>query len=262
MYKGTYDGDLDEIKFVASFNSMKEKYNKYLSNFAYNSSNIWMVRVTGFQFSYLSEKKVYTRADSYLVYINSNIDELLEENAYLLSEDILKINNISYEKIPYSGVSIKMTNSKNFQIIKTGPDSFKKLYGSYELGAGASLFRQKEIELPKNLDLIKGWKTTVKNMTRFFSEFTHGNEDFYNNKHICEEISKYSCNKIKSLIENSTNLQQKIFNGIQVYDEPYTAHYFYHGNEIQNLTIIPFTVTTGSGRSKGDYTIVLKPSKK
>ena len=65
--------------------------------------------------------------------------------------------------------------------------------------------------------------------------------------------------KIKQLIENSPELQKKIFNGIGLYEEPYTAFYFYHGEDISKLTTIPFNVTTGSGRSKGDYTIVFKP---
>jgi hypothetical protein len=68
-----------------------------------------------------------------------------------------------------------------------------------------------------------------------------------------------SKNKRYNIISTSPELQQKIFNGITLYDEPYTAFYFYHGNDIKELTYIPFTVTTGSGRSRGDYTIVLKP---
>jgi hypothetical protein len=64
------------------------------------------------------------------------------------------------------------------------------------------------------------------------------------------------------MIKENKNLQEKIFNGIGLYEEPYTAFYFYHGNEIEKLTTIPFSVTTGSGRSNGKYTIVLKPQRK
>ena len=146
MYKGTYDGDIDEIKFVALFNSDKKKFEKYLNNFGVYS-NLWMVRVTTKQMSKLSGKKVFTRSDSYLVSIDSDISKLLEINDYYLSEDLLIKNNIAYTKIPYSGVSVKMTTSKSFQILKTGPNSFKTLFGSYELGAGASLFCMRENEL-------------------------------------------------------------------------------------------------------------------
>ena len=66
MYKGTYDGDIDEIKFVCDFNSNKDLYNEYLQSFG-DYSDFWMIRVTTKQMSKLSEKKVYTRADCYLI---------------------------------------------------------------------------------------------------------------------------------------------------------------------------------------------------
>lgn len=260
MYKGTHDGDIDEIKFVSIFNSNKKNFKNYLNKFSdFSEDNLFMVRVTTKQFSNLSEKKVFTRADCYLANFNSNISSILEENDYYLSEEILKKNNVSYEKIEFSGISIKMTNSKNFQILKTGANSFQKLFGSYELGAGASLFCKNPEELEKNYDLILGWNSSIENMATFFSEYTQENENFYLDKSSCEKIKNYSCQKIKDIISNSPELQQKIFNGITLYDEPYTAFYFYHGNDIKELTYIPFTVTTGSGRSRGDYTIVLKP---
>ena len=63
------------------------------------------------------------------------------------------------------------------------------------------------------------------------------------------------------MIDNSLELQQKIFNGYPIYDEPYSAWYLFAHGKLEKLTYIPFTVTTGSGRSHGDYTIVLKPKK-
>lgn len=258
MYRGTYDGDVDEIKFVAEFNSNKNRFNDYLSKFS-KYKNTWMIRITTKQYSKLSDRKVFTRADCYLAEIKRDISTLLEENDYFLSEEILDNKGIEYEKIPYSGISIKMTTSTNFQILKVGPNSFNTLFGSYELGAGASLFCMREIELEKNLDLIKGWNTTKTQMANYFYEFTGGNDDFYLNQDICKDIKNYSCIKIKKMIDESRDLQMKIFNGITLYEEPYTAFYFYHGDKIVELTTIPFNVTTGSGRSHGDYTIVLKP---
>ena len=149
--------------------------------------------------------------------------------------------------------------SKKFQILKTGPNSFNGLFGSYELGAGASLYCQRENELPKNLQLITGWNTTVNQMTNYFQQYTKGDTNFYLNKEICANIKNYSNKEIEHMIHTSSDLQKKIFNGIGLYEEPYTALFFYHGLEIHKLTTIPFCVTTGSGRSKGEYTIVLKP---
>lgn len=258
MYKGTHEGDIDEINFVARFNSDKRNFNNYLSRFE-KYTNLWMVRVTTKQMSQLSGKKVFTRSDCYLASIDSDVSDLLEEHDYYLAEDILAERRIKYTKIPYSGVSVKITTSKSFQILKIGPNSFNTLFDSYELGAGASLFCMREIELEKNPDLIEGWKSSIDRMIAYFSILTKGNKNFYLDQETCKKIKNYSCEEIKRQIESSTDLQKKIFNGVGLYEEPYTAFYFYHGDNISELTTIPFNVTTGSGRSKGDYTIVLKP---
>lgn len=258
MYKGTHDGDIDEIKFVAKFNSDKNRFLAYLSRFP-NIDHLWMIRVTTKQMSQLSGKMVFTRSDAYLAEIPTDISKLLESNDYYLSEDLLKDNTVKYNQIPYSGVSVKMTTSKSFQILKTGPNSFNTLFNSYELGAGASLFCMREAELDKNPELISGWKTSIERMTTYFNHITKGDTNFYQNQDMCKEIKNYSCSEIKSMIEHSDDLQKKVFNGVGLYEEPYTAFYFYHGDTLMELTTIPFNVTTGSGRSKGDYTIVLKP---
>lgn len=258
MYKGTYEGNIEEIKFVSFFNTNKDLFYDYISQFK-KYSNLWMVRVTTKQFSKLSRRKVYTRSDCYLANFDCDIIPLLIENDYYLSEEILTKSNTHYVKIPNSGISIKMTNSSRFQILKVGPDSFNTLFGSYELGAGASLFCKENNELYKNHDLIKCWESSINEMTTYFDKFTNGDTSFYLDQEICKKIKSFSCKEIKKIIEESPELQKKIFNGIGLYEEPYTAQYFYHGKNIVRLTMIPFSVTTGSGRSKGNYTIVLKP---
>lgn len=259
MYKGTYEGDSEEIKFVAKFNSNKLLFKDYLSEFEQKISNLWMIRVTTKQLSALNNKKVFTRADSYLSFISSNIDNLLKTHDYYLSEDILEKNNIQYDKIHYSGISIKMDTSHSFQILKLGPHSFNSLFNSYELGAGASLFCINDEDLKKNIDLISGWNSTIELMVEYFKEYVCDNNKFYLDKDICRNIKNFSCNEITRRINNSVELQKKIFNGIGLYQEPYTAHFFYHENKLSKLNTLPFNVTTGSGRTKGNYTIVLKP---
>lgn len=259
MIKGTFDGDKEEIGFVKKFNNSKDFFADYISTFSNNYENIYMVRVTSKQVSKLNNKKVFTRSDCYLAYFKEDINDILVYNDYLLDENILKKNNVKFDIIKYSGISIKMKTSNSYQILKTGPNSFYEFFGSYELGAGASLFCKKEEELIKNQNLVLGWKSDIDKMNVYFSKFINGTNNFLLNKEICFKIKSFSLKKIKELILDDVNLQKKIFNGINLYDEPYTAFYFYHGNTIQKLTYIDFNVTTGSGRSKGDYTIVLKP---
>lgn len=50
-----------------------------------------------------------------------------------------------------------------------------------------------------------------------------------------------------------------MFNGIGNFEEPFTVHYLYENGELKDDCFIPFKPTTGSGRSKGTFTIVIKP---
>lgn len=259
MNNGTHEGDDYEINFVRSFNKNKTPFKEYLDAFTENPLRCWMVRVTTKQYSSLSEQKVFTRADCYLIKANEDLQKVLSENDYYLSEDIMGNYNVDHEIVPMSGISIKMAKSDKYQILKLQPKSFKKLFGSYELGAGASLFCLKEEELTKNEALMHGWSTTPEKMAHFFNDITKNNPNFYLNKSICESIKTFSSKAIKKLVDNSEEIQKKVFNGISLYEEPYPAHYFYHKDGIKKLSTIPFYVTTGSGRSHGDYTIVLKP---
>ncbi len=76
---------------------------------------------------------------------------------------------------------------------------------------------------------------------------------------MCKQLKKYAVDLIRENIDYSPELQRKIFNGIGVYQEPYSAYFFMQNNVIKALKYIEYVITTGSGRSHGDYTIVLKP---
>ncbi len=257
--RGTYEGDIQEIEFVKDFN--KNKYNSKFSILTKdkNINELFMVRVTTNQFSILSNSTTKTRADCYLIYSNDDkVQRMLEINDYYLSEQDLQ--EIKYKSIEHSGISIKLQDSEKYQILKTGPNSFNSLFGCYELGAGASLFCLKEEELVKNQDLLIGWNTSSDKMKNYFNFIPNINE-LLTNKNVCQSIKTYCNNKITEMIDNSKELQQKIFNGYPIYKEPYSAWYIFSNNKLDELKYIPFTVTTGSGRSHGDYTIVLKPKR-
>lgn len=131
MVRGTDDGNIAEINFVKKFNYNKEAYiDSYLQNFNFdNINNIYMVRVTTKQFSKLSHQVVMTRADAYLIYTNSTkLNTIIKENDFYLDEDILNKNHIEYTQIKLSGISIKMSDSNHFQILKLTPDSFYSLF--------------------------------------------------------------------------------------------------------------------------------------
>lgn len=262
--RGTLDGEAQEIIWVKKYNKRTHSYifDDYIKSIRKNyiESNIYMVHITENHYSTLSERKVMTRADIHSIYSDDpNIIKLLNANDHYLSDVSLRENNIKFENIDKSGISIKIIDSKSYQILKLTPNSFFSMFGNYELGAGISLYVNKDNELPKNKNLLTGWQTSVETMIDYFTEITLRDKSFYLDKDKCSKIKRYSIDTLTKLIENDTSLKEKIFNGIGLYDEPYTAHYLLHNDIVRKLDYIPFSITTGSGRSRGDYTVVLKP---
>lgn len=265
--RGTFDGNQAEIDFVKLFNKYKSNYidNYFKKLNISDTSNYYMIRVTTKQLSSLSNQVVMTRADSYLIHTSTNINNILIDNDYYLDESIINSNNIDYNFIKYSGISIKMADSEHFQILKLTPNSFNSLFGEYEIGAGASLFCKNIDEIFKNDDVFIGWHTNKeKFIEKYFNEINNldqlqedGND--LEKTIIYKNIKEFSNTKIKEIIDTNKKIQEIIFNGYHIYEEPYTASYFYNGSVIKELKYIPFFITTGSGRSKGDYTLVLKP---
>lgn len=260
---GTFEGNMSEKSSVIYFNRDPENsiFSNYLNELHCDSNKVLMIRVTTKQYSKLSNQKVMTRADAYAIKVlDDRIFNLLEANGFYLDEDILSNYQTYYEKLNNSGVSIKKDLSNSYQILKLTPNSFKELFGNYELGCGASLFCLRQDKLNKNIQLIDGWHTTIEKMSTFFELFVINEEKLTHSIELCKEIKNFSTNKIKEKIDSSPALQKIIFNGIGIYEEPYSAYFFMQNNELHTLKYLPFTVTTGSGRSHDDYSLVLKPT--
>lgn len=270
MNRGTFSGDIAEIEFVKLFNMEKKsnRFKEYIDQFDnYNINNIYMARVTTKQYSKLSNQNVMTRADTFLIESSDyKMDKVLLDNNYYLDEDILKNNSIVYTPINFSGISVKMSDSSRFQILKLTPDSFYRLFKEYELGAAASIYCKEEEELSKNDMVCAGWHTSKQEIINKYCKDIPSlncllNEDLskFDEIMIYKELKNFSNKRITEIINNDKYLQEIIFNGYHIYEEPYSASYFYKGDTIKKLNYIPFWITTGSGRSKGIYTIVLKP---
>lgn len=262
---GTYEGEIDEKSSVIYFNRNPEDvaFKNYLSLINSKPEDTLLVRVTTNQFSKLSNQKVKTRADAYAIQIlDKEIYNILEENAFYLDEDILEAYTEYYTFISESGISIKLHDSEDYTLIKLTPNSFNKIFNSFALGASASLFCNKLEELPKNKALIEGWNTNISEIKalNLYDKFTE--QDLYSSLDVCTRIKKNAMDSIRTKIDNSEKIKKIIFNGIGVYEEPYSAFFFMQSNEIFRLIYIEYIITTGSGRSKGIYSIVLKPQKR
>ena len=58
------------------------------------------------------------------------------------------------------------------------------------------------------------------------------------------------------------NIWNIVYSGKGVFEDPFYASYFYQGNKIISINKLEsskISVTNGSGRSRGDYTVVFKP---
>jgi hypothetical protein len=210
--------------------------------------------------SKLSNQKVNTRADAYAIEIvDPRLYDLLEENNYYLDEDILNGYDEYYNCVERSGISIKRDNSENYTLIKLTPNSFNELFGCFELGYGASIFCKNSSELHFNIPLLEGWHTSIEDLQDYFGTDRITENSLTTSLEICKNIKEISIERIKNCIDGSLRLQSIIFNGKDIYDEPYSAFFFMQNNIIKVLGYMPYSVTTGSGRSHGDYSIVLKP---
>ena len=76
---------------------------------------------------------------------------------------------------------------------------------------------------------------------------------------ICQLIKKYSTNCLQNIINNNTIYQDIIFKGKGIFNDPYWANFIYE-NRKMNINSIPnYLITNGSGRHKGNVTIIIKP---
>lgn len=72
-------------------------------------------------------------------------------------------------------------------------------------------------------------------------------------------IRNWAQKELKKSIQNNIEIYKSLFTGSTWFDEPYVAHYVYINKKIFENKLTDFSITTGSGRSKGKYSIEIKP---
>jgi hypothetical protein len=252
MNKGTKEGTKEEINFTKLLNKQVGK--KYLLkiNPGFSDKFIYGVHVISKVYGKINQMKILPKADIFLASSEKEIslDFLKSKDFYLDEDDIDKLN---LKPIPFTGISVKRPDSKRYQITKMTPSTFQKVFEHYELGAGASIYCTKEKELIKNNLVLEGWHTNWRDFLSYFNLKTKPSiEDL-------KLIKKQSNKKIANIINEDQKISDFIFKGIGNFEEPYTASWFYEKGTLKRAEKLPFVVTTGSGRSRGDFTIVIKP---
>lgn len=244
-------GDTAEENFVKKYNINGAKLEKFIKG-----ENIYAVQVDTKQYSNLSESKVNPKSDVYLIHVQNGIEEqLLFEQDYILKESDLK--NLVYESINGSGVSVKREDSQNYTFVKLTKNSFEKLFNGRNEDFIASMFYVKnEIEFNKNKEILDSYGITIEEISQKLNGSILKDE-----KTMYKNSKETAMQNIKNNILQDKEIYESIFFGTNVFEEPYAASYFYRDELIfkEDLKIEQFTITTGSGRSKGNYTIVVKP---
>lgn len=257
MIKGTKEGTIQEIDFTKILN--KKKIISYWNILNINLKEHYAIRVIRKQYGKLNEGKVLAKSDLFIAKGIVPI-EYLESNDYYLDED--DFTKYKLEIVEGSGISIKEINSKKYTIMKMSPPTFKKLFGSNILASGSSIYCNKEIEFSKNIDLLDGWGITEKEFINYYNnnlDIHIGSVTDSLSKKNLKKIKTFANNKISQIINENKDISDFIFFGIGNFEEPYIAKWLFECNEFKKNYIIPFNITTGSGRTKGIYTIVVKP---
>jgi len=255
--KGTKEGTAQEIEFVKLLNNKKDL--GYWNTLSLTSNNHYAIRIISKKYGILNESKVLPKADAFIAKGSVPLEYLKSKGHFLDEKDVKKFD---LEPIAKSGISIKRADSKQYQIMKMRPSTFKKLFGSNILASGASIYCTKEIEFSKNKKLLEAWGVDSREFINYFSQeldisFTSLTDS--KSKDTLKAIKNFSNIKIAEVINTNKQISDFIFFGIGNFEEPFTAHWLYVHGEFKANYLIPFSVTTGSGRSKGIYTIVLKP---
>ena len=252
-------GKLQEIEFVKMLNQKEQL--SYWGQLNIEDEGHFAIRVKYQKFSKINQRKVWAKADAFIAK-GAVPENYLRLNEYFLDEDDVK----KFQLLPLSGtgISIKQINSTQYQIAKMSPSTFEKVFGSNILAAGASLYYQKKKKLKFNTNILKRWKITEEAFFDYYSKTLslHINSVTDSRCQKClKKIKRYANAEIAKKINEEKKISDYLFFGIGNFEEPFTAPWLFEHGSFKRNYLLAFSVTTGSGRSRGKCTIVLKPKK-
>jgi hypothetical protein len=252
-------GNENEKDFVTNFNlGHKDIVDSVSEGMKVDGNSVVAVHLTTAVYSDFYGKKIYPKSDAYLLFIDETLESLIKKNPYLnhKNEYVQKIFNNSFVK--NSGISIKLQGNK-YTIHKMGTEFFKNVFKIVELGAGASIYCKSQVEIPKNLRLIKEWGSNTEKFIEYFSKELNV-QLAIDNLDDLQKIKSFSNMTIKKIIKSNQKIWELIFIGKHSFEDPFYAQWIYNSEKFRKIKKDEdFNVTTGSGRSKGIYTLVIKP---
>lgn len=260
--RGTLEGEQFERRLVAKLNSNKR--DKLWKDMGMSEMNgdLYAVHVTGKVFGKINGSLVKPKADVYIARGSLNSRDI-EDSGFYIDEG--RAARLGLKKQPYTGISIKMADSSRYQILKMSPNTFEKIFGSRALGAAASIYDSSQDSLQQNPEVVKGWGASPDEMDSLILRLTGENNGYSiacsRAGRVCaaKRVKKSAVEEIEKMINSSSAISDFVFRGVGNFDEPYTATWFYEKCIMRRAGPVPYSVTTGSGRHHGDFTLVIKP---
>lgn len=259
---GTFLGNLEEFDLTQTMNKNKDSSMwKILLPDVTDYSDYYLVKVSSNQLSKLSGKRVKTKSDAYAVRVQLPKTFLLQKE-YVLDE--ADLSGYSYEKISDTGISIKMKDSKNYTYQKLTRNSFCKAFSDLddvEFWLTSLLIYSADKERYKNARIISDLGNTTESYLSKVSSIMGISTDNTDSSSFWDSVRKAAQAKIREHINTNTELAENIFTGKHWFESPYHAIFLYESGELKKNIVTTFSITTGSGRSSGKYTIEITPAK-
>ena len=252
MNRGAKEGTIEEKLFCEKFN--RGILNLENTDLKY-SSDIFAVHSTKHQFSKLSLQKVKPKSDCFLIKDLKN-NFIKNKNFYIPETEL---QNGTFEYVKNSGISIKNKFSKNYQVHKFGINTFTKVFLDTKLFVGIIIYCQNDDELIKNDKIFKDTNILENEFFLFFQNCFYNSDD---KKTKLKKIKKKCIETIQKKILTDEQVWNIIFSGKGCFEDPFYSTYFFQDNLISKINknnFSKFSITNGSGRSKGTYTVVIKP---
>lgn len=260
--RGTREGEQFERQLVAELNSNKGHRIWGDLGMSLGNGDLYAVHVTKKVFGKINGAMVKPKADAYIAQGALKRSDL-KDTGFYINEDMAEVMGL--EKKAYTGVSIKMADSSNYQILKMSPNTFAKIFGSRALGAAASLYDSSQDALQQNQQVAKGWGASQDEMDSMILRLTGEKEGYRMASSkggqvlAAKRAKKSAVEEIEKMINSSSWISDFVFRGVGNFDEPYTATWFYEKCVMRKAGPVPYSVTTGSGRHHGVFTLVIKP---
>lgn len=264
---GTREGDREEYILSASMNrNKKHRFWKQL-NIDTSKGNYYVVTVVGNKYSTNVKKKVRCKTDNFVICTERPISQdYLLENEYIIKETYLdNLQNNNYEILPESGISVKRPNSKSFTITKLTRNSFIKAFDAYLKNVqfilwGLILYHSKKSvygndKLARDL----GMEDYLEEFFAFFEvEYGIIGNSIFDEIYL-SKINSYCKKEVIEAIENNLELKDRLFTGKGFFEAPYYITYVLKYGELSKDVFMPYYIDNGSGRSRGNFTIIIKP---